>query len=545
VTSTGALPSTIHNALTNPRPTFSPIDRMDTYENESRARLQRMVPAQVIALGVVAAAVGWAVWFTRERPVHEEIELLPGTVLPAAELAVVGAAFDRAQLSDHRTDDGRVWVPRQRQSAYMRALVDAEALPREFGSSLRRALEKNSPWQSRTVQEEMLRVAVQEELAHVIRSMPGIERAAVLYDCQERGGFDGLAAGPVRTASVNIRTQPDVELEAGRVQAIRVLVAASIAGLEADHVAVTDLRSGRVHAGPLPPAASGEEVDPLLARQAAHERHLASKLRQALAYVKGAVVDVSVTLAQAEPPAADEPPPDPTLPGRLQRVADANTPAELVPTPDPRAPAAPLTAPSPVAAEHGPGPVAVRVSIGVPVTYLEAVVQSARGRDAASDASATEAQERQRLADVARHVLPATLDPQRCEVIVTEYPVPGVVPARVAGAPTRTVAGPPPASRPDGSAAPASRRTPGQILDAAWDAVLRRDMSAMPREASFIAIALPAALLVWLVLRGGERRGSSRPRRRAGSQPSIDWTAIEADSPPPAVTTPDARKVAA
>ena len=162
------------------------------------------------------------------------------------------AAFDRAQLTDYRTEGGRVWVPRRRQSAYMRALVDAEALPREFGGSLRRALENNSPWQSRAVQEELLRVAVQEELAHVICSMPGIERAAVLYDVEDRTA--GLAGGPRETASVNIRTQPDAELEPSRVQAIRVLVAASIAGLEPERVAVTDLRSGRVLAGPLEPA---------------------------------------------------------------------------------------------------------------------------------------------------------------------------------------------------------------------------------------------------------------------------------------------------
>jgi len=131
-----------------------------------------------VGIGLVAASLGWAAWLLRDRPISEEVELLSGTVLPSSEMAIVEAAFDRAQLTDHRTEGGRVWVPRQRQSAYMRALVDAEALPREFGSSLRRALENNSPWQSRAVQEEMLRVAIQEELAHVICSMPGIRLSA-------------------------------------------------------------------------------------------------------------------------------------------------------------------------------------------------------------------------------------------------------------------------------------------------------------------------------------------------------------------------------
>ena len=331
----------------------------DSHDSDIRPprRGLRLSPAQAVALGLVAAAVGWAAWLVRDRPINEEVELLPGTVLPSSEMAIVEAAFDRAQLADHRTEDGRVWVPRPRQSAYMRALVDAEALPREFGSSLRRALENNSPWQSRAVQEEMLRVAVQEELAHVICSMPGIERAAVLYDVGQRSGLDGgLGGGPVRTASVNIRTQPDVELEPARIQAIRVLVAASIAGLEADHVAVTDLRSGRVHAGPLTESAPAGDVavDPELARRVAHERHLAAKVRQALAFVKGAVVDVTVAFPQAGAAtqrASDgtEPRPAPPALSPLdQRAADANAPASVELRGGPR-PAPPVTVEPPPA----------------------------------------------------------------------------------------------------------------------------------------------------------------------------------------------------
>ena len=302
---------------------------MRAHHHDSPSPRRGVSPTQAIALGLVAAAVGWATWLVHERPAAEEVELLPGSVLPSSELAIVEAAFDRAQLTDHRCEEGRIWVPRPRQSAYMRALVDAEALPREFGSSLRRAIETNSPWQSRAAQAEHMRVALQEELAHVICSMPGIERAAVLYDVADRGGVDGgLAAGPVRTASVNVRTHPDVELEPTRVQAIRVLVAASIAGLEAERVAVADLRSGRVHAGPVVPVAveTDAAVDRDLARRIAHEKHLAAKVRQALGFVKGAVVDVTVGFPSAVPAAADSPPRS-ERPHRRQKQAAANAPA--------------------------------------------------------------------------------------------------------------------------------------------------------------------------------------------------------------------------
>ncbi|MFM8496278.1 MAG: hypothetical protein ACKOEM_12250, partial [Planctomycetia bacterium] len=93
----------------------------------TRERQPLLSPSQVIALGLVAASLGWAAWLLRDQPIREEAELLAGSVLPSSELALMEAAFDRAQLTDYRTEAGRVYVPRSRQSAYMRALVDAEA----------------------------------------------------------------------------------------------------------------------------------------------------------------------------------------------------------------------------------------------------------------------------------------------------------------------------------------------------------------------------------------------------------------------------------
>jgi type III secretory pathway lipoprotein EscJ len=496
------------------------------------SRLPRFSVTQALALGLVAASVGWAAWLVRDRPINEEVELLSGTVLPSTEMAIIEAAFDRAQLADHRTEEGRVWVPRQRQSAYMRALVDAEALPREFGSSLKRALDKNSPWQSRAVQTEMLRVAVQEELSHVICSMPGIERAAVFYDVGERSGFDGgIAAGPLKTASVNVRTQPDVELEPARVQAIRVLVAASIAGLKPDDVAVTDLRSGRVHAGPL----VAEEVhdalaiDPELARRVAHERHLAAKVRQGVAFVKGAIVDVTVTLPAAAPPvpALVEPPALPELvrPRGDQLVADANAPAEIAARTAPPAPAPPVIDATVTTVAAGPD--TILVSLAVPDGYLRTAAQATLARDPSADAATVYRRERERLVEHVRGLLPPTPDPADCRVLITEF---ATAPSRG----TRSVAAAVPVSAPAAAvtlpAMPAGARSgqprsPGQILDAACQAVVAGDLAAVPREAWLVVIAVSAAVLVWMLL--ATTSGSRRPERPRRRSPRIDWNAID------------------
>lgn len=464
----------------------------------------RVTPAQVVGIGLVAASLGWAAWLLRDRPISEEVELLPGTVLPSSELAIVEAAFDRAQLIDHRTEAGRIWVPRQRQSAYMRALVDGEALPREFGSSLRRALERNSPWQSRAVQEEMLRVAVQEELAHVICSMPGIERAAVLSDVDDR--TVGLATAPEPTASVNVRTQPGAELEPARVQAIRVLVAASIAGLAADRVAVTDLRSGRVFAGPLAAEVDDDmaRVDPRLARQIAYERHLAAKLRQALAFVAGAVVDVTVTFAAPQPPEL----PAPLPPATSQRVADANAPAEV------GGPAALLQAAEPAAEPPDPTaadgyPATILVALAVPETFFVAAESGQGDRHAQAE---------DRLRDHVLSLLPPTTRSDGRRVVLTQFPA----------APAVTRADLPP-QRP-AVAAPGAAADEAISLEAAWRAVLEGRPADVPRDVWLGVIAVAAGLLGWLVLRPSASasrrpRGSRRPAQRGDQR--IDWSSVD------------------
>ena len=254
-------------------------------------------PIQVVgfSLLLVAAVAGSLLIEFPEKQPGGEVELLVGAVLGPADLAVIEAVFDRSGLESYRVDAGRLYVDRSRQSGYLRAIVDAGALPPEFGGSLRRAVESDSPWRSKETQAELVRIATQEELSLVIRTMPGIEQAAVLYSGSNAGGLfrDGNAS--TQTASVSIRTQPELEIDRHRVEAIRVLVASSIAGLRVEQVALTDLRSGQVYDGPLLSDAEFITTDPDRARAVAYEQHVTIKIRQALAFISGVVVEVNAS----------------------------------------------------------------------------------------------------------------------------------------------------------------------------------------------------------------------------------------------------------
>lgn len=392
-----------------------------------RGRMLPVTPAQIVAIGLVAASVGWAAWLLRELPAADRVDLLEDTVLTAPQLAAVEAALDRAQLTDYRAEAGRVWVPRGRQSAYKRAVVDADALPKPWGTRFRDAVGGGSVWASPAARAESLKVALQDELALVLGSMPGIERAAVMVDQEAQSGF---RQEPLKTASVGIRTVADAPLDSQRARAIRVLVAAAIAGLEPEHVAVTDLSSGQVFSGPLPPDPEG--IDPRMARRMQEETALAGRVKRALEFVPGVAVDVAIgdataprpsTVAATVPPVAADAPTSPD-----ERAAAANAPADLLPAAppaDPR-PVAPGRPAAPAGATSQPD---VHVTIAVPDSYLAAAIGAARGRllrrdpGAASTAeSEIEEAETERLREIVRRVLGGVVPADRLGVLVTAYP---------------------------------------------------------------------------------------------------------------------------
>ncbi len=395
-----------------------------------------MTPARMISVGMLAISIAWGGWLLKKAPNKVDVAILSGAIISASDLAVMEAAFHRKHLVDYRITEGRIFVPNGLQSAYTGALVEAEALPRQFGSRLRSTLEKNSPWQSRTAQADLLRVAIQEELALVLRSMPGIENASVLYDVEERTGLQG---GTVKTASVSIRPKVDMPLDPGRVEAVRVLVAASIAGMLPEMVAVTDLESGRVYTGSLTSEPSAKTDGGLLDARIAFERHLAEKIRRSLGFVTGAVVTVNVelnTVTHARWPQEVLPPEgiasidtsatalsnsDATEGDHIP--ARANAPAEVALPSRPSVSSRQSKAP---AADSSQQFSFVGVSVAVPQTYFQSVFEKQLHEQISTKAvpltiQQFQATECERIRQHVTQLLPATSDPSRSSITVTGF----------------------------------------------------------------------------------------------------------------------------
>ena len=59
---------------------------MNTHLSQADNSRAAITPSQVIALGIVAISIAWAVWLLRDQPNREEVELLSGTKLPSSEI---------------------------------------------------------------------------------------------------------------------------------------------------------------------------------------------------------------------------------------------------------------------------------------------------------------------------------------------------------------------------------------------------------------------------------------------------------------------------
>lgn len=220
--------------------------------------------------------------------------LMGGEPFSASHLPSMEAAFAKAGLASYEIEGNRIKVPRGQQSAYMGALADDGALPPDFGKYLEKALANNGPFVSRAKQQDLLRIAKQNELQLILCRMKGVESASVLYDEKKTGGFGQKT---VCTASVNIKPMGSGPLEEARIPMIRHLVASAFAGLNPNSVSVTDLNGRNYSAGGEDGSLGTALEDPYISRKHKHEQMWEQKIHAQLEYIPGVVVSTNVELS--------------------------------------------------------------------------------------------------------------------------------------------------------------------------------------------------------------------------------------------------------
>lgn len=250
-----------------------------------------MTPGARITAGLLLAVVIISFGYLFQHQTSSGDEYLMNGEIPASSFQSIVAALGKANLSC-TVEGSKIKVARGQQAACMAALAEAKALPPNFGSSVRNAIDAGGPFESKQQRDLRFNAALQEELSLIIRSMPGIDSASVLLDTTTKPGFNHEQ---LRTASVAVKPVGSAPLDESRVATIQYLVVGSNAGMKPEDVVVADLNDGKIyHGGPGGGGALGENQ--YAADTLKYERDLKAKILNALAYIPNLTVDTTVIL---------------------------------------------------------------------------------------------------------------------------------------------------------------------------------------------------------------------------------------------------------
>jgi flagellar M-ring protein FliF len=200
-----------------------------------------MTPGARITAGLLLAVVVISLGYLfKQGTAGPDAYLFGGQPLADSELTRIEAALGQAGLSAVR-EGNRIRVPAGQQAAFMAAIADAGALPRNFNDILEKALDKGGPWESAAASRERLKIAKQQTLTEIVRAHYWVEDAVVLFDEQQPRGLSGTKQV---TGSISVRPVLGEALDPRRAKMLQKLVAHAVVGLKPEDVVVTNLGEG-------------------------------------------------------------------------------------------------------------------------------------------------------------------------------------------------------------------------------------------------------------------------------------------------------------
>ncbi len=217
--------------------------------NKSIAQLSElfrsMTPGARITAGLLLAVVVVSVGYLFQHGASGPDTYLFGGEPISERSARPHRSGDRQgwSFSDFQREGNRIRVPAGQQAKYLAAVADAGALPPNFNTILENALDKGGPWESREATRERLKIARQQTLSEIVRAMPWVENAIVLYDEHESRGLREMTATKQITASVSVKPVAGEVLTPQRAKNIQKLVAHSV-NMKPNDVGITNLGDG-------------------------------------------------------------------------------------------------------------------------------------------------------------------------------------------------------------------------------------------------------------------------------------------------------------
>ncbi len=258
--------------------------------HQFRELYKTMTPSQRATLIVVPVLLVMAFGFLMFNDKSSSyVALSWGKVFTTEEVISAEQALRDAGLTEFRREGQRIMAPAAEVEQYNAALLADGSLPSDWASEWERKFEKSSLFTSKDQLQTMKDIALAKELRRVIRAVPEIEDASVIWARAKPRRWPRNV--PNVTATVNVRPRRGREISMELVQSLRAAVANMVPDLKPEKVTIFNQATGKSYT-------ADQEGDPfdsrLLSRIREFENLHQSKILEALSYIPDVLVTVNV-----------------------------------------------------------------------------------------------------------------------------------------------------------------------------------------------------------------------------------------------------------
>ncbi len=196
----------------------------------------------------------------------------------------------RAGLTDFSRRGQRILVPQSEVPRYNAALIEGGGLPTDWASEWQEQFEKSSMFVSKDQLQVMRDIALGNQLRRMIRAIPAIEDASVMW-ARSKKRLRWNNTTPEVTATVMVTPHPGKELTHTLITSLRAAVATMVPDLTAESVTVFDQSTGTSYRADDKDDAFDSKFISWVNK---HTKNYQDKILDSISYVPDVIVNVNV-----------------------------------------------------------------------------------------------------------------------------------------------------------------------------------------------------------------------------------------------------------
>ncbi|WP_299466691.1 hypothetical protein [uncultured Gimesia sp.] len=196
----------------------------------------------------------------------------------------------RAGLTDFSRKGQRIMVPQNEVPRYNAALIEGGGLPTDWASEWQEQFEKSSMFVSKDQLQVMRDIALGNQLRRMIRAIPAIEDASVMW-ARSKKRLRWNNTTPDVTATVMVKPRPGNDLTPTLITSLRAAVSTMVPDLTAESVTVFDQSTGTSYTADDKNDAFDSKFITWVNK---HTKNYQDKIMDSLTYIPDVIVNVNV-----------------------------------------------------------------------------------------------------------------------------------------------------------------------------------------------------------------------------------------------------------